>query len=273
MADAAPGVVAPIEPVAPAPQGVPDPSSTAEHDTEAPAGGDKPDASQAEKTLTQSEVNKIVAKARAQESRRAEKLANERAEALYYKRLYEQSQAKQPDPPEGEPQQKDFTDYEEFLLAKAEWRFEKKQAASREKSEREGSAQREQRGMAEYAQQVRSKMNAAAAKYDDFQDVIDAGVFTQPMTAFIAEVAKDPGELAYHLGNHREEAIRISQLPPAAQIVQMHLLEAKMTAAPAPTKAPAPIVPNGGQARVTKDWNDMTTAEHVKAYHDRKRKR
>src|SRR5690242_3162537 len=48
-----------------------------------------------EKMLTQSEVNKLVAAEKAKAARRAERIASERAEALYYKRLYEQSQQPQ----------------------------------------------------------------------------------------------------------------------------------------------------------------------------------
>jgi hypothetical protein len=219
MAEVDAGAFAPEVPVTPAADAAPAPESTADP---AAATEAKPEAP--ERTFTQKELDEIVQKEKARVERRAERKRLE-ADADRYKREAEELRqriAPQPSKQEGEPQQKDFTDYEEYLLAKAVYRLEHKQAALRAQSERTEATQRNERDLSEYARHVQTRVSKAAAKYPDFQEVIEGGVYTQPMTAFIADVAKDGGELAYHLGTHRDEAIRIAQLPQAQQIVEMH---------------------------------------------------
>lgn len=263
MAEVDAGAVAPVVPVAPASTDAPAPESTAEQVVETPEQPETPD----EPRLTQSEVNKIVAKRVAQAERNAAKVARAEARAEYAERqLLERTQVQQPQPQAGEPKQSDFTDYEEYLLARAEWRFDQKQA----KRTQDTDAQRQEReshdAMSARAEKARSALSKAAAKYDDFEEVITGNYpCTEAMTAYIAEAATDGGELAYHLGTHVDEAKRIANLPPAKQIVELHILESKLNAAPAPTKVPAPIVPNAGRASVEKRLEDAQTQEEFNA--------
>jgi hypothetical protein len=258
MAEVDAGAVAPEVPVTPATEVAPVPDSTAEPVTEVEA---KPEAP--ERTFTQKELDEIVQKEKARVERKAERKRLE-ADAERYKREAEELRARvnpQPSKQEGEPQAKDFADFESFNRAQIRWEIQQEMKAEREKSQRETGEQQQNRQFVEHAKRAQEKVSAAAKKYDDFQEVIDGGVFTAPMTAFITDVAKDGGELAYYLGTHRDEAIRIAQLPQAAQPVEMHLLESKLTAAPKPTQAPAPIVPNKASPSTEKRLEEAESQE------------
>jgi hypothetical protein len=265
MAEVDAGALAPDVPVTPATEVAPGLDSTAEPVTEEV----KPEAP--ERTFTQKELDDIVQKEKARVERRVERKRLQ-DEAERYKREAEELRAQvrpQPSKQDGEPQQKDFTDYEEYLLAKAVYRLKQEQGALKQQSERETAEQQHQRQFAEHAKRAQEKVSAAAKKYDDFQEVIEGGVFTAPMTAFITDVAKDGGELAYYLGTHRDEAVRIAQLPYAAQPVELHLLEAKLTAAPKPTQAPAPIVPNKASPSTEKRLEEAESQEEFNAIRKR----
>jgi hypothetical protein len=116
---------------------------------------------------------------------------------------------------------------------------------------------------------MRAKLAKGSEKYDDFEDRVMGNVpFTRPMVAFFedSEIAHD---LAYHLAGLPDEVARLGRLSPAAQFRELTKLESKLSAPPTPTKTPPPIVPNSGQARVSKDYSEMTTAEHVEAWRKR----
>lgn len=269
MADVDVGVAAPV---VPASTDAPAPVSTADSVVES---ADKPE-SKPERTFTQKEVNEIAARRAAQAERSALKIARAEARAEVAERQL-QDRARPSSEASGEPQSNDPKfkgDYEKFLIAKAKYEFKQDQAAEREASERTTNTQQQQRDFAQRAEQTRNAMSKAAEKYVDFEEVITGNVpFTEPMAAYIAEAAKDGGELAYYLGTHIDEAKRISQLPPARQIVELHALETKMTAPPKPTNTPAPIVPNGSaSAGNKKDWKEMSTEEHIKAYRAQKKR-
>jgi hypothetical protein len=211
----------------------------------------------------QKEVDRIVAKRVAQESRRLERVARAEAERDHYKRLAEQQQQPQTrQPSNGAPDPKDFKDFESYQKAEIAYHVEEgiKQALS--KREQESQAQRQQREASERAEAVQSKLSDAKEKYEDFDDVaLSPNVpITEPMAAFIAE-SDAGGDLAYYLGSHLDEANKIARLSPVAALRELVKLESKLTAAPAPTRTPAPIVPSGTKTTVDRDPSKMSDKE------------
>lgn len=257
MAEVDAGAVAPVVPVAPASTDAPVVESTADTTIESPEGEDKPAAP--ERTFTQKELDEIVAKRAAQAARRAQKEGRLEAERDYWRQQAEarmQQPTSQPDA--GEPKPQDFKDYESFVKAQARWEARQEVAALR----RETEAMQQQREALERAHAVKEKLSAGAAKHPDFEEVVFADdlPISEPMAAAIAE-SDVSADLAYYLGQNRDEALRISKLLPTQQVREIAKLESKLAATPAPTRAPAPIVPNQTPAAVKKDPAKMTDKE------------
>lgn len=249
MAEVDAEVVTPVVTEAPASTDAPAPESTAEQ-VAAPEGETKPEAQEPEKTLTQSEVNKLMAKTRAQAERNALKVARAQVEAEYLRKEVEQ--LRQPPKPaeQGAPNPKDFQDYETYTRAMVRWEIQQEQKASQEKSQRETATEREQREMSEKAKYVHDTVvSKGRAKYPDFDEVAfaDGVQITEAMIAAATRL-KGGADAIYHLGGHPEEASRIAALHPIEQAWEMRDLESKLTAAPKPTSTPAPIVPNKASA-------------------------
>lgn len=269
MAEVDAGAVAPEVPVTPAPGAetpvsAPDTPVTQEGVVETPV--------QPPKTYTEEETRKLVNERLTKERRRLERIARAEAEAAFYKRqLEERERPAQQNQPKGKPQAKDYATPEEFVEALTDWRLEQREA-EREKKSKE---QDEQRGDVSRRQEMYRAITKGAEEFEDFHEVVfgDAGEgpITHPMSVAIVE-SKAPAKLAYYLRTHPEEANRIADLPSTLQAHEVHLLAAKVTAPPKPTQAPAPIVPGNANSSAKKDWTDMSTAEHVNAWVNRKKR-
>lgn len=254
---AAPVVETPATPAAtPAPL----PDSTAEQ-VETPEGETTPEAQVEERVFKQSEVDKIVQKRLGTESRRLQKVAEAEARASYAERqLAELRAPAQPAQPSGEPVPQNFKDYESYIAALTDWKVDQKLGGIRKQSE----AQQQQRQMQERAAQVMPKLKTAMEKYDDFHDV--ATSYDAPPAMQAAMLDSDhTGELYYYLGSNPDERARIERLSEIKQVIAIRDLEAKITAAPNPTRTPAPIVPNSGKAPVSKSLSDMSVDEFFAA--------
>jgi hypothetical protein len=167
-----------------------------------------------------------------------------------------------------EPKESDFTDWSDFIAAKAVWASEKHHAtrqttamqAERDSMRAESAAMRQ----AAWSEQVET----AKATYTDFEKV--AYDPSTPINEAMKEVimSSDQGaDLAYFLGSNRSEAARIARMPPLEAARAMGRIEAKISAPPArtSTKAPAPIRPvnpRGGTAEASPDR--MTPAQYEK---------
>jgi len=262
MAEVDAGALAPVIPVAPASTDAPTPESTADQVTETPEGEEKPEA-KPERTFTQKEVNEIAAKRAAQAERHALKVARAEAERDLARQQLEELRrpATQTQPQGGEPQPKDFQDYESYMRALV--RYELKQ--EQETAHKETRAQQEARAESQRAQALREKFASIEEKYPDFHDAIsdDKLPFNGAILAYI-EDSKVGGDVAYHLSQNRAEFTRIASLPPIQQVVALNALEAKLTAPPKPTNTSAPIRPNGGNSAGSKSMLDMSQEEFEK---------
>lgn len=264
MADM-PGADAPAVVDAPVPaQGTPAPEIPADQaNTEgSPEQPEKPS-----RTYTEEEHRKAIQERLGKERRSLERRLRAELERDFYK---QQLETRQPQTPrtqgDGEPKQQDFQDYEEYLLARAEWRFEQKQHAR----QRETAAQQEQHASAQRAMSIKEKLQAVADELPDIEDRLMGDVPITPSMVRFLEDSDHGARVLYDLTNRPKDLARIAGLSPTRQIVELNALEAKLTAPPRPTQAPAPIVPANGPSRSTKSWEQMSTAEHVEAYRKRK---
>jgi hypothetical protein len=150
MAGEAPGVVT-SAPVVPAADAAPDIVSTADALTEAPEGGEQPEATP-EKTLTQSEVNKLIAKEKAKESRRVERAIRAEVERDLLRQQLEQRDRPEAATRAWRAPGQGFSDYERFPGCEAMYRMRAKRrkiAATQQQTAQHSSASRSQAQLAQ----------------------------------------------------------------------------------------------------------------------------
>jgi hypothetical protein len=263
------GAPAPVVPVA---EATPNPEATAVQEVVTPEGGEPE--STPEKTLTQSEVNKIVAKEKAQAAKRAEKLAYERyaREAAERELATLKAERNPPPKPEGKPKASDFADPEAYVEALADWKFDQRLKAHSEQSQRESEAQRQEREAYEDAQFARKKLSAGVEKYRDYDEVTSNPEV--PITKVMAKAVIESdisADVNYYLCSHIDEAERIASLPPTRQAIEIGKLEDKLKAPPVATKAPAPIVPNGTKATVPLGYSPTMSDAAYKKWREAQR--
>jgi len=249
--------VAPVEVEAATPQ----PEETA-----VPVEESKPEV-KPERTFTQKELDDILQKRLAKESRKIERYSRAEAELRLLK---EQMQPTQAPVSQGEPKPENYKDYESYIDALTDYKVDAKLNRLNEQS----SQARQQQAQAEHESRLRENISKASSKYDDFEDVVSNPELqvTLAMRDAIGE-SDIGGDIAYHLGTNVHEAARIAQLSPVAQVRAILDLESKLKAPKkVTTDAPDPIIPSGGAAKVNKSPSDMTDAEfaawrkrHIKA--------
>jgi hypothetical protein len=223
----------------------PDTQLTAQPDSTPESVPDEAQAEKQTKTFTQDELDAIVKKRLAKESRRIERVAALEAEnRMLRERMQPPPQERTGQPPSGAPRPEQFQDYESYVEALTDWKVDQKLEAQRQMSARE-RAEHEARAQ---AKQVREKLSAASSKYEDFEDVALAPdtPITQAMAHAILE-SDVSADLAYYLGSHTDEAARIAQMSPVGQVRALAKLEEKLTASAPTSKAPKPISPIGGK--------------------------
>jgi len=186
-----------------------------------------------------------------------------------------------------EPDENDYESWEEYLDAMADYRSASKQA--QQQTQKKAAQNDEDRERQRYSQAVddakddmSESFDDARQRYADFDEKIGAdGVpFTEEVVIALAET-DNPGELAYHLANNREELHRIATLSPRAQAMAIGRLEAKMAGKPAAAKAankkttnaPDPFDPLKGSDVSQKSLADMDFAEYDQAMNQREKGR
>jgi hypothetical protein len=210
------------------------------------------------KTFTQEELDRIVAKEKAQAER---KVRREMAQAAQQPQNQVPTEAPRPD---------QFKSPEEYAEAKAEY------LANQKLAEREAEKQR-----TKVESEFEDRLEEARAKYDDYDDVVyahpkDGGpAISEYMAEAIRESDLGP-EIAYHLGKNPKESLRIYGLSPLAQAREIGKIEASLSSAPAvvkkPSSAPEPIKPVGARSATPKydpsdprSSNTMSDSEWINA--------
>ena len=216
----------------------------------------------------QKRIDELV-KQREEERRRADRL-----EKMLERQLaWQQPQAQPKEEPAPEPTPEQFETYEQYVRASAKYEAEK--AAARIAEDR-FQKEMERRRTEEASRSTQDKIRIAKEKYSDFEEVaLDP---TLPITPSMAEAIMDSefsADLAYHLGQNRSEAEKISRMSPIAAARALGKLEAKFereaTAIPIPlepkrvSKAPEPVKPLATSADTpNKDPDKMSTEEWLR---------
>lgn len=177
--------------------------------------------------------------------------------------------------PTKEPVPGDYQDYEEYLMARAEYRVGQRIQQER----REAEQARAQEQLQESRKAFDGRMNTARDRYADYDEVV-APVLSDrdfPISEAMAEaiMSSDKGaDLAYWLGSHRDEAQKLSRLSPVAAARELGRIEATLQSPQRRTETKAPNPPNvlkGGDtpvqnlAALAKDEDASAYAEARKA--------
>ena len=212
------------------------------------------------KTYTEDEFQKAFQKRLGQESRRLERVARAEARAEFAERQLAEKNAPANEP-EGPPKPEDFKDYDSFLKAAVKHEVEQRMKGF----SNETAQQTQARQQSEYAASVAAKLGASKAKYPDFEEVAYAS--DVPISKFMAQAiaeSESGGDVAYYLGSNVDVAHRISLLPPTQQVREIAKIEAQLSARPATTKTPPPIVPGTGATGGKKSLSEMSDDDYAK---------
>lgn len=161
--------------------------------------------------------------------------------------------------PDDEPDPGDYESYSDYLDALADWKSAQKGKTADDKSQgkaKEKNQEQEPESDPEFDDaiaEVTEAFDETRSKYKDFDEVISQQdlTITKDMVKALAET-DDPGEVAYYLGKHKDEATRIAALPPLAQAKEIGKLEARLQQKPGKKlpSAPDPISPvKGGDSK------------------------
>ncbi len=180
-----------------------------------------------------------------------------------------------------EPDPSDFDSYDQYLDSLADWKAgtRKKEKADNGKdkgTDDKDQSQNEDTEYTEALEDVQDAFEESRGKYDDFDDVVTAEdvQITKDMVKALAE-SDNPGDVAYYLGKHKDEASRIAGLSPLAQAREIGKLEAKVANIKPPgkktTQAPDPIEPVRGSNSAVKSPENMDFSEYESTMNERER--
>jgi|TARA_R100000501_G_C2617596_1_gene111082 hypothetical protein len=188
-----------------------------------------------------------------------------------------ESKAVQPKPEIVVPKEDDFEDYSQFQTAQAKYVADVAANTAYERLSTETANQTAAQQQAEDQRVLEGKKKAfdenvesKRANFEDFENVAYGHQFMDlDLANQIFDMDKGP-EVAYHLGAHLDEAQRIFSLDPVSRARELTKLEFQVEALK-PKKvsdAPDPINPLGGQEKVSKNPDEMTTDEWLAWRHE-----
>ena len=188
-------------------------------------------------------------------------------QAAYWKAQVEQSTTAAVPITDEPPKADDFATVEEFVDSHYKWR--------RAKELRETQTATVQQLENQALEQFNDRSSELRAAKPDFDEVVNAPVFTPTMRAVVLNSDKGP-EMAYYLGSkgNRQFADRIRNMTPLQQAIELGKLESRFvetkTNAKKTTGAPPPIAPVGSTAvPIPKDSEMSTEAWYEKAERER----
>lgn len=201
-------------------------------------GGEREQRQQEGRTYTQAEVDRILNKVR----KNARYLGRKEAEAELLRQGATQRQADKAldgqqgdgkrEEPKGPPKREDFDTYEEYLDAKADYTSRKASREEREAAEAEARKKRVADERQKTEREFKKRAEAVMKEIPDWADTIESAegvMITEAMGEAIQESELGP-RILYHLVQNPDEADRISQLSPKAQLREIGKLEAKIEA-------------------------------------------
>jgi hypothetical protein len=163
------------------------------------------------------------------------------------------------------PKEEDFASYDDFLRATARWEVKQELAQERQRQQEEAKQREQQQTYQQRVQSFQQRMQTFAAEHPDFQQVaLNPSVpITDAMQEAILDSDMGP-QVAYHLGQHPEEAARIARMSPYAAAREIGRIEARLAIPPKPkvSQAPEPIRPVGGSGEGrSKSPDEMSISE------------
>jgi hypothetical protein len=191
--------------------------------------------------------------------------------------------AKPPEPKPGEkakPTPDGYQTYEEYVEDLTDWKVEQRETARQAEDERRAAEEAE----TELAKGFKTRIADAEKKYGDFKEVAAAeDLMLSPAMQQVIRESPAGLDVAYYLGQHREEADAIFEMTPLDAIRALGRIEGKIEAAeqaktkapetkpaaPAakPSNAPKPIAPvSGTKAGGQPSINDETLASDYNAW-------
>jgi hypothetical protein len=187
------------------------------------------------------------------------KVYEKEAEIAYWRGVAQGQPKPQPaQQQDGPPQLEQFETYEDYERANIAFVVEQRLAQERQQTQRQAALRTHQEREA-----------AFRAVKPDFDAIV--GDPTLSITPAMAEVIRESDlgpQVAYHLGNHRDEAARIASLSPQRQAAELGKIEAYLTKAPTSSAKPIPPAPPqtvaGVSSGLSKPMTEMSYAEFVK---------
>jgi hypothetical protein len=213
--------------------------------------------------------------------KRIDELVREREESRQEARFWaEQARAKEtnqhnageskaePDQPKGPPKADDFDNYEQYIDALTDYKTDQKLQKFQESQAEGQRKQQDELAQRRQSQQLNDRFTEGREKYQDFDLVArnPSVPITQEMAHAIAD-SELGADMAYHLGSNPEEAAKIANMQPQAQLRALGRLEARLESKPVETeasKAPEPITPVTKGAKAAVDPNKLPIDEWMK---------
>jgi len=159
---------------------------------------------------------------------------------------------------DGKPDISNYDDYATYNEALLDWRFEQER---KNQAEQQAKNSRQQR-----FNTFDQKIGEQVAKDPEFEQ--KAFIPTPMLDHFVD--SEDPVALALYFGQHKDEAVRLQNLPQLAIAREIGKIEARIAsekAGPAQryqTNAPDPTAPVGDKTKTELNTDKMTTAEWIK---------
>ena len=154
-----------------------------------------------------------------------------------------------------EPRPDQFTKYEDFVTAKAEWKADQRVKATLDGFQKQAGAVDQEKARVERARNFATQAKTQGKAIEGFEDALS---YVQsedfPMTPAIGEYLLDADHKAAmvkYLADNEDEALRISRLSPVAAVKELAKVEARFSAKPKPKTSSAPPPPatvSGGAA-------------------------
>lgn len=240
--------------------------------TEAP--GDDAPATEAEKPKPkrdggfQRRINDLTREFRDAQRREAE--ANRRADELLAELRSRTGATAKPNTVSDDqaPRQEDFSSYEAYIDARAEYRARQVVKTERERAEREAHEVRARQTEAQRREALQRAAAEAASKFPDFEEVLaEADIPVTPAMVEVLSESDDKPALMYWLAKNPDEARSIAAKSPASQARILGQIEERLKSAPprkSVTEAPEPPRTVKGKGPSSADPEKMSMAEYVK---------
>lgn len=155
----------------------------------------------------------------------------------------------------GEPRSEQFSRYEDYVAARAEWRAEQRVQATLGNLQKQASAVDQEKARIEAAKTFEREAKAQGKAIEGFDDALETVRSDEfPMTPAVADYllnADHKAALVKYLADNEDEAFRLSRLGAVAVGRELARVEARFSAKPKPKTSSAPPPPatvSGGAA-------------------------